>query len=321
MQTDIAVSQPGEELPTVGDEPLSLEQLRWCRNEVIRLQGEATEVNQEQYWEIYAFNENIRRYRTLCSDRATVQEHADSVSIEQTTEVRQGIRNAGARRFAFSRIERSDRRIYVTAKEAKVFDSASQDSSPITLLRQWEEAFRLKGHESNRVHIEWLDSSPLTRRTGWINETNFARGNGELIRKDFCRANKGDPLDSNELVRGTPSRDRFMLLQVHNATTKDAYVKLLQSNVNVIASFVVSSDATRTINGLPRGDYEVVFVTGTEFSRGCESFINRGHAGRLKERIIYDEYSFEWAISLQAPNSAGLTSIQNMREYAEFEAL
>ncbi len=321
MQTDIAVSQVGEEFPTAGDKPLSLEQLRWCRNEVIRLQGEATEVNQEQYWEIYAFNENVRRYRTLCTDRATVQEDTDSVSIELSSKARQGIRNAGARRFAFSRIKRSDRRIYVTTKVAKVFDSASQDSSKFTLLRQWDEAFRLEGHESNRVQIEWLDSSPLTRRTGWINEKNFAQGYGELIRKDFCRANKGNPLDPNELVRGTPSRDRFMLLQVHNATTKDAYVKLLQSNVNVIASFVVSADSTRTINGLPRGDYEVAFVTGTEFSRGCESFINRGHAGRLVERIIYDEYSFEWAISLQAPDSTGLTSIQNMREYAEFEAL
>lgn len=312
-------AQSNQQVPQPDSEPLSIEELRWCKNEVFRLSGEAKEVDQSEYWEIHDYNQNVTRYRNLCLNRTSLADAAQRISNELTPTAKQGVRDAGVRRFAFSRLNRNENRIYVTSERAKVFQSNRPDAPQVAELRQWEEAFLLGRTQSNRVEIEWLIGIPQIRNTGWIVKSDYSPGNGKQAREAYCRANQGAPVQANELVLGNLSRDRFMLLQVHNLAPQDAYVKLLQTDRNVIVSFLVAAHSNRTINGLPQGEYEIAYATGFEFSRGCGSFVKRGFTGRVSQPIIFDDHSYEWAISIKTPT--GVTTARDTRAYSEFESL
>ena len=319
MGTNPATAESNLRIPKPGTSPLSNDELRWCRTEVYRLAGEAKDVDQSDYWEIYDYNENVQRYRNGCVDRTFSTDAARRIATELTPVVKQGMRDAGTRRFAFGRIHRDENRIYVTSTVTNVFDSNQPDSAQIAHLRLWDEAFLLGGNEADRVEIEWVTGIPPVRMTGWIDRSSYSPGNGGQARETYCLANRGAPIGPNELLYGRLSRDRFMLLQVRNPTPQDAYVKLLRPGQGVVVAFVVKSGFTRTINGLPQGEFEIAYATGIEFSRGCRSFVKRGFTGRVTQPIIFDDHSYEWEISLRAP-SMEITG-RDTRAYAEFEAL
>ena len=308
-----------QRIPESGTNPLSIEELRWCRSEVFRLVGASKEVDQSDYWDIYDYNENVERYQSLCLDRTASPNAVRLVTSELTPAVKQGLRDAGTRRFAFGRVHRDENRIYVISKKTTVFNGSHSGSAHVADLRQWDEAFLLGGNVVNRVEIEWLTGMPAVRNTGWINRSSYLLGNGGQARETYCRANRGAPIGPNELLQGALSRDRFMLLQIRNPTPQDAYVKLLRSGEGVVVAFVVKAGFSRTINGLPRGEFSVAFATGIEFSRGCNSFVKRGFAGRVSQPIIYDDHSYEWEISLRTPSMS--LSSRDTNAYAEFEAL
>lgn len=317
--TNPATAESNQQIPKPGTHPLSLEELRWCRTEVLRLAGEAKEVDQNDYWEIYDYNENVQRYRSLCLDRTSLPEAGRRIASELTPVVKQGMRDAGTRRFAFGRVYRNDNRIFVTSKKTKVFDASRADAPQVADLRQWDEAFLLGGNETNRVEIEWVTGIPPARKTGWIDQSSYTSGNGGQAREAYCRANRGAPIGPTELLHGALSRDRFMLLQIRNPTPQDAYVKLIRPGEGVVIAFVVKAGFTRTVNGLPMGEFRVAYATGIEFSRGCNSFVKRGFAGHVSQPIIFDEHSYEWEISLRAPSMD--LAARDTNAYAEFEAL
>lgn len=312
-------AQSNQHVPQPNSNALSIEEVRWCKNEVYRLAGEATEVDQNNYWEIHDYNLNVRRYRSLCLNRSSAPNSASLITKELTPVAKQGIRDAGIRRFAFGRINRNENRIYVTASRTKVFESSRPDAMQVGDLRRWEEAFLLGESQAERVEIEWLIGTKPTRNTGWIDKSSYSRGKGRQARESYCNANKGAPIGADELLHGTLSRDRFMLLQIRNSTPQDAYVKLLGPGKKVVVAFVVTARKNRTINGLPRGEYEIAFATGSEFSRGCDSFVKRGFSGWVSQPIIFDNHSYEWAISLQTPERE--LAVHDRRAYAEFDSL
>ncbi|MCY4095410.1 MAG: hypothetical protein OXG05_09855 [Gammaproteobacteria bacterium] len=317
--TELSFAQTNQKIPEPGTRPLSTEELRWCRSEVLLLAGEAKEVNQKEYWEIHDYNESVLRYRNRCTDRSFSPDAARQIESELTPETKQGIRDAGVRRFAFGRVTRAANRVYVVESSTRVFDANDRSANETGNLRQWDDAFLLGKRESNRAEIEWVVGLPPVRNTGWISEASYRPGNGREAREAYCRAHRGAPVEPDELVHGIPSRDRFMLLQVRNPTHQDAYVKVINLDKDVVVAFLVGASSSRTINGLPKGEFEIAFATGLEFSRGCESFVRRGFAGRVSQPIIFDEHSYEWEISLQTP-SMDITA-RDTRAYAEFEAL
>ena len=319
IETNPITAQSNQQIPQQNTDALSIEEVRWCKNEVYRLAGEANEVDQNDYWEIHDYNLHVTRYRSLCLDRSSPPNSASRITNELTSVVKQGNREAGVRRFAFSRINRNENRIYVTSMQTRVFESSHPNAIQVGDLRQWEEAFLLGKSRAERVQIEWLMGTQPTRKTGWIATSSYSRGNGRQVREAYCRANKGTPVGADELLHGTLSRDRFMLLQVRNSTPQDAYVKLLGPDKKVTVSFLVTARSNRTINGLPKGEYEIAFATGSEFSRGCGAFVKRGFSGWVSQPVVFDDHSYEWAISLQTPERE--ITVHDTRAYAEFDAL
>ena len=119
-----------------------------------------------------------------------------------------------------------------------------------------------------------------------------------MARTAFCRANKGDPVGPNELLQGNNSKERYMLLQVHNPTEYEAYVTLTDDRSQAITSFMVAAGSTQVVNGLPESTYAVAYVMGKEFSRGCSSFIQLKYTRSLTGKIVFTKFNPEWRVSL-----------------------
>ena len=315
----VKAQTPAEKVP-VGNGQLALDELRWCHAELLRIKGEATAVKKDQFWDIYDYNKTAHRYKTLCTKKLVKAEHQRTVTAEFSETVKRGFSDAGSRRFALGRLAREQKRIYVATARARLLESSIVDAHQVGELYQWNEGFKIGERVGNRVEIEWQTPSiPPVRNTGWIDIGSTKPGNGMEARADYCRTNQGKPINPRELLRGVQSQDRFMILQVHNVLQEDAYVKLLRDTNDVVASFLVNPGATRVINGLPSGTYELAFMTGVEFSRGCESFVNRRSVGRMAKPIIFDKHNHEWAVSLQIPTASSNTI--DSRAFAEFENL
>lgn len=287
-------------MPTAETKVLSAPELRWCRTERLRLSGEAAAANREVYWEIFDYNQRVKRYRNLCTNKQADPRDVSAVKAELNEVAIEGMREAGARQAVYARIARQDRLMHVAMSTAAVFDRADQSRRRIAALDRWTDVYQLNGLNEDAVAIEWLEGdTELVRRTGWINTGDLAPGSGTEARTQYCRARKGPPLGTNELIRGIPSRERFMLLQVHNPASLDAYVTLTNALNGDVVSLVVPAGTTRVVNGLPESTYHAKFITGSEFSRGCESFVSLGIEGVLLEPIVFSKYNTEWAISLR----------------------
>ena len=304
LATHIVTAQSPKAIMPSGSKVLSLPEYRWCRSELLRLEGEATEVDRSSYWEILDYNDTVKRYRSICSGKQTSKADSQTVTQELTPSAKHALQEAGKRRFIFRRIAREDRRVHVATTEAPVHQHTTPGSTVLVTRTKWQEAYVTGDPRDSKVEIEWLSTAePKRRITGWIDEQSLARGSGDKARSDYCQLNKGEPPEPDEFIRGTRSSDRFMLLQIRNPSRQDAYVKLLNSNNSVFASFLVPPNNTRTINGLPQDTYSIAFSTGSEFSRGCDSFVSRAYAGFMQKSIVYDTHTTEWRINLNIPDS------------------
>ncbi len=293
--------------------------LPWCLKERLRLQGEEKEVNDQVFWEVHDFNQNLQKFKSRCAGRVFRPQQGDENFDAFTPLAQQGIRKAGAVRFAYGRIGRASRQVYIAARTTRVFETSERNAVQVAKLTQWDEAFRLGESKEGFAEIEWQAFDKPARRSGWVNELDIASGIGSEVRMNYCRAVKGPPIAANEIVKGSLTRDLVNLLRVQNQAILDIYVKLLHPDDEVAISFLVPAETTRTIKGIPNGDYNVVFGTGTGFSRGCAAFIIRGHSGHLEHTLIYDDRTFQWDISLKAPLSK--SSDLDTKLYNAFDAL
>ena len=106
---------------------------------------------------------------------------------------------------------------------------------------------------------------------------------------------------------------------MNNGTGKEAYVKLVDRQGVLALSFLAAAGRTATISGIPTGTYEVLFATGSLFSRGCDSFSRRGAASRFAQRLDFSEPPSHWEITLHVV-SGGNAQV-NAMSYNEFDQL
>lgn len=298
---------------------LSLDELRQCRIEGILLLGEANVLDPHNFWQVHDYNKYLEPFKKNCRDQSYDRAYMTITNQELSPQVRSNIEKAGARRHAYRQIGRNHNRLHVVAPKASVYASSNAEASEIGVLLQWEELFTLSNFMNDRVQVEWIEAATLKRRTGWLPEATVRQGDGATAREQFCLSHRGTPLDAHELVRGSTTHEWSRVLRVDNRSPSDAYVKLVRANDEVALAFVVKGGFLRSISGIPDGVYDLHFVTGSEFSRGCSSFANRGFAGKINQKIYFDDYGFEWEVALNAPPASN--SVLDIREYSSFDAL
>ena len=106
---------------------------------------------------------------------------------------------------------------------------------------------------------------------------------------------------------------------VENGLEDNAYVKLVREQDNAVVSLFVAAKQTASVIGLPTGSYEIVFATGSNFSRGCDSFSQRGTAQRFPNRIDYGHRAVVWTLSLQSVDDGNARA--DSMSYDEFDKL
>ena len=114
---------------------------------------------------------------------------------------------------------------------------------------------------------------------------------GTKERFKYCEKYAGRRAQHNEIVRGTTDPRSTRRIEVKNGGGKDAYVKLINQRGKVMLAFLVLRGRTATLRGIPPGSYEVLFATGSKFSRGCDSFSRRGAAQKFARQLLYDDHT------------------------------
>lgn len=298
---------------------LSLDEVRQCRIEAILLQGEATVLDPHNFWQVHDYNKHLEPFKSTCRNRNFDSTFMAITNNELTSLVRDGIEKAGARRFLYRQIGRDHNRLHVVSERTSVYISNQPEAVEIGELLQWEELFTLSNFSNNRVQVEWIEAMSLKRKTGWLAETAVRHGDGTSAREKFCRAHRGSPVKDHELIQGETTSQWSRVLRVDNRSPSDAFVKLVRENREVTLAFLVKGGYMRSIAGIPNGVYDLHFITGAEFSRGCASFASRGFAGKIDQKLYFDNYGFEWEVALNAPPASN--SVLDIREYSSFDAL
>ena len=315
-----AYAAASEEAVPDADDSLTLAELRWCVFEPIRLEGDSGETHDAAQWEVDGHNARLHAYAERCSKKTYRVKDRTAVDSELTPARRLTLEAEGIARVRQARTERAKRRVYVSAEQATVRASPGSAGQELGRMRRWGDLIRTGRAEGPWYEVEWRAPQPeAAPRSGWVLEGLVQSGSGEKARFDFCEAHAGQRARHNEIVRGRTEPGRFGSIRVQNDTGRDAYVKLVNRQGKVELAFLAGDRRTAELKGIPLGSYEVAFATGAKFSRGCDSFSERGNAGKFANRIDYDADSGGWTLSLHSVS--GGKARPNAMNYDAFDSL
>ena len=142
-------------------------------------------------------------------------------------------------------------------------------------------------------------------------------GSGTEARFTYCETHAGQRAQHNEVVRGGTDPSSKGKIEVENGSGKAAYVKLIDQRGKVVLAFLVQRGRTAMLKGIPLGSYEVLFATGSHFSRGCDSFSHRGTARKFSRRLVYGNRTGGWSLTLHSVS--GGTIRTNTVRYDDFD--
>ena len=151
----------------------------------------------------------------------------------------------------------------------------------------------------------------------WVHGALLTPGAGAEARFDHCEAIAGAKGAHNEVVRGKASLDGGAGIEFHNGHDEDAYVKLARDD-DLVITFLVSRDDVAEVEKIPAGSYELLYGTGFNFSRGCDSFSWRGFAKHFVEPVEFVEGG-GWTFWVEAAGD-GTTAKAELIDYALFES-
>lgn len=315
-----APASGSEEAVPDADDNLTLAELRWCVFEPVRLEGDNSETDSGASWEVDGHNARLRAYTERCSKKTYRVKDRTAVDGELTPARRLTLQGEGIARVRQARAEREKRRVHVTVDAASVRASPESAAEELGRVRRWGDLIRTGRTEGAWYEVEWRAPRPeAAAKSGWVLEGLVRSGSGEMARFDFCEKHAGRRAGHNEIVRGRTEPGRFGSIRVTNDTGKDAYVKLVNRQGKVALAFLAGDGRTAELKGVPLGSYEVAFATGSKFSRGCDSFSERGNAGKFAERIDYDADSGGWTLSLHSVS--GGKARTNAMSYDAFDRL
>ena len=108
-------------------------------------------------------------------------------------------------------------------------------------------------------------------------------------------------------------------LSIHNGTGKDAYIKLVDERGKASITILSGEGRTARVSGIPRGSYEVVFATGTRFSRGCDSSSEPASANRFAQRLTFGSDGAGWEVTLHSVTDGNAQTLG--MNYDDFDKL
>jgi ribosomal protein L37AE/L43A len=86
----------------------------------------------------------------------------------------------------------------------------------------------------------------------------------------------------------SPAQSGRGSLEVSNGTSRDAYIKLVApSSSQLVAAFYVKSNSTFTLQGIPDGVYQVLFVLGEDWDSKTRTFTTNASFSRFDRSLNF----------------------------------
>ncbi len=283
------------------DPHLTRTELRWCLFEEVRIGGEGGEVNQNKQWEVDRYNGMIDTFNDHCQNKRYWERDHRAVNSELTPGKREALVRAGSARLVAARAERQRRRMYVKDRTAIIRTAPTDAGAEVKRVERWGELIATGKIQGRWYEVKWNEPSLDTvLRFGWVLGGLLERGSGPQARFDHCETKAGRRAQHNEVVRGATERTTARALSVQNGTSNDAYIKLVNERGEASVTFFVAKGRSARVSGIPEGSYELVFATGTLFSRGCDSFSQPIFAARFAERLTFGADGSRWVVTLHS---------------------
>ena len=308
-----------EAIPDANDR-LTRAELRWCTFEPLRLDGEKSETDVGQKWEVERYNDRIRSYNSHCSKKTYRARDKTSVERELTPHKRQDLQRVGVARVKGARAERELRRVYVEDEAAQIRLHPRNTGKEIGRIKRWGELITTGRTKGPWYEVEWrMPTVETALQFGWVLGGLVKRGSGTEARFKYCETYAGRRAQHNEIVRGMTDPRSTRRIEVKNGGGKDAYVKLINQRGEVLLAFLVQRGRTATLKGIPPGSYQVLFATGSKFSRGCDSFSQRGIAQKFARQLVYGTRTAGWSLTLHSVSDGSTRT--NTMSYDDFDRL
>ena len=302
------------------DQQLTPDELKWCIFESVRLAGERDDVNTQISWEVDNYNERSTLYRERCVQKKYYERDKTAVEDELTTGKRAALREHGAARVSNARAEREERRFHVKEQVARVLEAPEHAAAELGRVPQWGDLTATGRVQGPWHEVEWHAASPERALTvGWVLGGLLGRGSGTEARFAYCEHYADGRAKHNDVVRRDIDSHTLNSLAVENGLADNAYVKLIRGQDGAVISLYVEAGKTASLSGIPGGSYEIAFATGSRFSRGCDSFSQRGTARRFAEPVDYGHRAVVWTLSLHDVNDGNARV--NSIDYDDFDRL
>ena len=303
------------------NEHLSRAELRWCTFEPIRLDGESGEIHNTEEWEINQYNARVKARNKHCLHKMYLQKDKTVVERELTSNKIHSLRQAGIMRIQQARAEREARRFFVKEEVAIIRTTPSNDTGTVLgQVPRWGELITTGRKQGSWYEVEWnLPSLDTALKYGWVTGGLVEHGSGVKARFAYCEEYAGQRALHNEIVRGQIDNNSVNWIRIENGVDKDAYIKLVNQYHEVVLTFLVGAKQTAVVNGIPLGSHEILYATGSMFSRGCDSFSQRGTASRFIQRVDYKSYTQGWRLTLHRVSDGNART--NLISYDDFDRL
>lgn len=312
-------AEPEETIPDENDS-LTLKELRWCVFEDVRLGGEYKEVDDYKKWEVDSYNARVSQYNHRCSNKGYYERDEIRVDSELTIAKRHYLEGQGALRVKKARVDGENRRVYVSDEEVRILAAPENAAAELRRVPRWGELIKTGRIQGDWHEVEWRSPSlDNVLKFGWVLGGLIERGSGSEARFAYCEKHKQGRASHGQVVREGFDLRSANALSVKNGLKEDAYVKLVRKYDSAVVSLYVAANQTATLDGLPIGSYDIVFATGSKFSRGCDSFSQRGGAQRFSKGIEYDQRPAVWTVTLHSV-SDGNTRASSIK-YDDFDQL
>ena len=312
-------AEPEETIPDEND-LLTLSELRWCSFEDVRLESEGDEIDAYKGWEVDGYNARINQYNHLCSNKSYYERDKTRVESELTIAKRHYLEGQGALRVKEARVDRENRSVYVNDEVASILAAPEDAAEELGRVPRWGELIKTGRVQGPWYEVEWQEPSlDNVFKFGWVLGGLLEGGSGSEARFAYCERHKQERAKHNEIVRKEFDLRSSSAFGVENGLGEDAYVKLVRECDRTVVSLYVAAKQTATLEGIPAGSYEIVFATGTKFSRGCDSFSRRGAAQRFAKRIDYDHQAVVWTVTLHSLSDGNVRA--SLISYDDFDQI
>lgn len=304
---------PYETIPNVDSRiVLTTSEHIFCLGEEYRLEGMADHIRDLRQLVMYYFYQGA--FGDLCPeeriDVPTIEQVLPSIQSSIPSLKEQGrLRLTGdstlPRDQEFTRyMEEQVHFAYVTADVVNVRSAPSVSSDRITQLEGLHEVVAIDEPEGDWQSIVFFKGDEF--HAGYVASRLISIGTEQEAAYAYCEVGEGQRPPSGYVFERADSGENSITV---TAADKDTLVRIKGGDSVVLTFFVRANDAA-WIDDIPDGSFQVMFATGTGFSRKCIDFIGdinvsgtdqpvRFRSVQVGSRISYTDMHFDLNVQRQ----------------------